>query len=262
METTFEYYLAKEALTFKYARGRSAIDGTELHPYHEILYFMGGKADFLSEHDRLTAMPGMLFIIPKETFHEFRIQCQDTYQRCVLNFPDDPVLQPMLQMLMTRIKVIPNPGSAIVSLLERVIQCLEENLDDFRRQTVLRAAFSLLLVELSLKTAGIVYPRARDDRTLIARALQYIGAHYTGDISVSGIARALHVSKSTLAHCFKKELNIPVYRYITEKRLVYAHKLIVQGIPPTEVCRRCGYSEYSAFYRAYVKMFHKAPRGA
>nr|MBQ4319131.1 AraC family transcriptional regulator [Clostridia bacterium] len=67
------------------------------------------------------------------------------------------------------------------------------------------------------------------------------------------------VSESTLFRTFRKELGITLHRYITEKRLSYARKLIMDNENPTNIFLDCGYGDYSSFYRAYSKMFGHPP---
>ena len=71
MKELYEHYIVKDNILFKHARGKSAMEGREIHPYHEILYFVNGAADFLSENKRITLEPDTLLMIPKETFHQF-----------------------------------------------------------------------------------------------------------------------------------------------------------------------------------------------
>ena len=61
-------------------------------------------------------------------------------------------------------------------------------------------------------------------------------------------------------HAFKTELNIiPAYKYIIEKKLIYAHKDIIASILPTEVSSKYGFSDYSCFYRHYKNHFGISP---
>ncbi|MBQ9985049.1 MAG: AraC family transcriptional regulator [Oscillospiraceae bacterium] len=73
------------------------------------------------------------------------------------------------------------------------------------------------------------------------------------------ISKEMNVSQATMFLCFKKQLGIPIYKYITEKRLIYAYKLITEGNPPTKIYSECGYKDYATFYKAYVKMFGHPP---
>ena len=126
------------------------------------------------------------------------------------------------------------------------------------KKVLLYAVFSQLLLELKLQT-GIATLNTRHENPLIAEALFWIDQNYQLPISLSDIAENLRVSPSSLSHTFRQELGISVYRYLTEKRLITAHSLITQGTPPTEAYLKCGWSDYSSFYRAYKRMFHTKP---
>jgi AraC-like DNA-binding protein len=54
-------------------------------------------------------------------------------------------------------------------------------------------------------------------------------------------------------------LGISVHRYITEKRMMHAFSKIKDGALPTKIYTECGYNDYATFYKAYVKIFGKAP---
>ena len=43
-------YIVNDTITFKYAKGVSSEIGKEFHAFHEIIYFMGGNAKFISEN--------------------------------------------------------------------------------------------------------------------------------------------------------------------------------------------------------------------
>lgn len=68
----------------------------------------------------------------------------------------------------------------------------------------------------------------------VGEALEYVNTHMTEDISVRDIADALNVSQSYLSHAFKKSTGYGLWNYVISKRLVYAQKLLVEGISVTE----------------------------
>ena len=49
----FERVTATDGIRFRYARGRSMQNGAEIHPFHEILFFIKGDAEFISEKERM-----------------------------------------------------------------------------------------------------------------------------------------------------------------------------------------------------------------
>ncbi|MBQ9116955.1 MAG: helix-turn-helix transcriptional regulator [Clostridia bacterium] len=258
MEQVFEMKAETDGIRFRYARGRSAQSGAEIHPYHEILYFIGGDAEFVSENERLRVPQNTLFIIPSGMFHRFDIRNQSTYERYVFNFASVPMeLAAVAAPLLDEIKVMAMRSEEIPRVFRRLGGMFGDGFSDAERRILMKALFYQLIMELGLDSESVIPLKVRSAESLVARAISYIDAHYRGRLGVGDVARALNVSESLLSHYFKRELNVSVYHYITEKRLALAHRLIDDGMPLTEVCQQCGYGDYSGFYRAYVKMFGK-----
>lgn len=93
----------------------------------------------------------------------------------------------------------------------------------------------------------------------ISDVLDYINAHLYEELSVARICEDCFLSRSQLNRLFKYATGTSVWQYITTKRLLRAKMLIRSGERPTDVCERCGFSEYSSFYRAYKAKFGNAP---
>ena len=79
------------------------------------------------------------------------------------------------------------------------------------------------------------------------------------ELSVEAVAKQLNVSASLLSHAFKKEMNISFYQYVLKKRLTLAFQKIKDGEPAVLVAERCGFHDYSNFYRQYKKAFGVTP---
>jgi len=89
--------------------------------------------------------------------------------------------------------------------------------------------------------------------------IQYIDNHLNEPLSVEKISHELKVSTSHLSHSFKKEIGIPIKKYITNQKLFLAQKLLQQGNSAQEVANSLGYEYYSTFYQQYVKRFRISP---
>lgn len=259
MENLYEKQLNYNQISFRYSRGKSHINGNEIHPYHEILYYMDGDVTFLSEEFQEELSSGTLLLIPKASYHQFNIGNQSKYTRLVLNFPDMDGTEGLLASTMSEIRIIRNLNSHLSGILKRMCQVLSSERPVEERSIFLQGAFLMLLAELNLEEVEISSPRPRQGDQLISRCIQYIDKKFTSDIGAEVIAREMNVSVSTLFHSFKKELGISVHRYIIEKRLIYAHKLISEGGKPTKIYLECGYNDYPTFYKAYLKMFGHTP---
>lgn len=259
MKPLLEHYLQTENLSFKYARGQSAREGKEIHPFHEILFYVNGDADFISEQERLTLPRESLILIPKETFHQFTFRHPELYERYVFNFQLSPEIKGVADHFLQGVSILHPTAPHISGLCRRLREACSENLTEDEKALLLRSVFSQLLIEISLLKSQLSFPKDRHANSFISRVLSYINNHCFEAITLQQISRAMDVSPSSLAHLFKEEFGISVYQYITEKRLVHAHRLISEGVSPSQACLKSGYNDYSAFYRAYRRMFGKAP---
>ena len=100
----------------------------------------------------------------------------------------------------------------------------------------------------------------QSEKSILSHCIAFIDEHFTENISVSDLAKKYFVSKSFLFTEFKKSFGISIHKYITQRRMIYAKRLLDEGKKPTDVYSLCGYSDYSTFYKAYNKRFGQSPR--
>ena len=92
------------------------------------------------------------------------------------------------------------------------------------------------------------------------RIINYINANISGDITPESIAKEFYISRSQLYYIFKKSIGSSVWDYITTKRLFLAKQMMLTGEKPTDVYQKCGFKEYTAFFRAYKNKFGSSPK--
>ena len=95
---------------------------------------------------------------------------------------------------------------------------------------------------------------------LLDQALAYVEAHLAEKITLGDIAKHCWVSQSTITQTFRNKLGVSFYRSVTQRRLIAAKTLIIEGVPLETVGRRVGFSDYSSFYRAFKQEFGISPR--
>lgn len=258
MNKFFEEKISYNQISFRYAQGRSLQRGNEIHTYHEILYYIDGDATFLSADFKEELSKGTLLVIPKEMYHKFHIKDQDQYIRLVINFPDLDIIKNILPDTMSQIRIIKNVNVNIRHLLNRMCDVICDAKTE-KSQIFLYGTFLSLLTEIGFDITNAIVPRFREKEQLISRCLSFIEENYTSSIHVDDIAKELCISSPTLFQYFKNELGVSIHKYITEKRMIYARKLIYRGENPTKIYKACGFSDYSSFYKAYRKMFLISP---
>ncbi|MBR3978553.1 MAG: helix-turn-helix domain-containing protein [Oscillospiraceae bacterium] len=102
--------------------------------------------------------------------------------------------------------------------------------------------------------------QARQLSALVEKVLGYIGENLSEPMTLEKIAEQFFVSKYYLSHTFSREVGVSVYRYILLRRLLLARQLLATGEPAGQVCRSCGFSDYTSFYRAFKSEYGISPR--
>lgn len=252
MVENFKYYLKDADIIFKYAVGPTEEKTKEFHCFNEIILFLGGDADFISENIHAKLLPNTLILIPKETYHQVIINGNiENYHRCIFQFPD------MLDITIHRSDKIfmAEYDMDFVFMFEKLIKIAKNPSSNAKVQ--LRALLSLILCEISVKCTDNSTQNRQSD--LIVSVIEYISKNLSKEISVHSIAKAANISPSSLAHIFKKEMNISIYQYILKKRLILAHHKITEGELASVAALECGFNDYSGFYKQYRKLFNQSP---
>ncbi len=94
---------------------------------------------------------------------------------------------------------------------------------------------------------------------VLLQAIEYVNRHYHQNLSLQQVAEACHISRSTLAHSFSRELGISFNKYIFQKRMAETERLLLQNVPLKAICRQVGYTDYPTFYRAFRKQYGMSP---
>ena len=259
--TSFEYKYTSHDILFRYAMGKSLQSGREIHPYHEILYFVDGGGRFLSEKFEQPLFEHTLFFIPQNTYHNFVIGDQSRYTRLVLNFTDTGTFANFGMFHDPQILILTGISQEMKHLMNTLCMMMADSDHGAPTDIKMYGTFLSLTAQIEMDIQKRIIPVSRDRDALISRSLQYIDRHFRTGIQVARMANHLNVSESSLHKCFKTHLGISVYRYITEKRMIHANVLLQQGNAPTKIYMECGYRDYPTFYKAYVKTFGHPPSG-
>ena len=97
-------------------------------------------------------------------------------------------------------------------------------------------------------------------RELLDEITAFIEEHYAEHLTLADFAKRYYISESTISHLFKQKMGVSLYRYLTQRRLIAAKNLILQGANLENVAERIGFSDYSTFYRAFKGEFGISPR--
>ena len=231
---------------------------THTHNTYELIYFLGGDATHVIEDRRYKLRRGDLIIIRPLQYHFIHIDTESDYERYdILIDPDahgiDSVT--MLGGFPDIINILDNPLA--VSVFER-LDFYRSELDDSDFYKLFPHILTELLYILSL-TPFKSDIKAIASSPLLTETLRYINDNLCTLTGIGEIAKKLFVSESYLFRIFKNELHQTPKKYIRDKRLLLAQKMISDGKKPIIVYEKCGFSDYTAFYRSYISFFGYSP---
>ena len=254
----FEHFIWGTNCHFKYAKGAPAVEGEEFHSYNELVFFMEGESRLISKHIQLDLEKGAVVIIPREQFHQFVITNPENYVRCIVGFENMEDFSLIIDEVVDEVMVISNPPFALRRVFDSLIRAVLSDLSDGEKQLFLRSCVYQSVLELKLFSGEHIHRNVLLS-SVTQQAMAYIDKNFSNDISVDSIAAALNTSLSSLSHKFKADLNISVYRYISEKRISVARQLVAQGESLTRAALLCGFKEYSSFFKLYKKRYSRKP---
>lgn len=94
----------------------------------------------------------------------------------------------------------------------------------------------------------------------IARAINWLKAHYDERLRIETLARDMHMSPSSLHHHFKAVTGMSPLQFQKQLRLQAARQLMLtEGIDAATAGHRVGYESPSQFGREYVRLFGVSP---
>lgn len=244
-----------------YPRPQKSYFGKHFHDYYELLLFKTGNINFIVENVRYTPNKNDLFLIPPGVYHFVDvINDERPYDRFVLQFDKTKVDENILDVVFHDKRCINlNALPEILEWFDRFHKYVniypEDQLAKIDRQLI----YELLMLLANQSDYSEHENISPETNPLITKALEYIEENFVNIHTIDDIANALYISKTHLFYCFKKYLSISPIRYVQAKKLMYARKLIKEGVKPTEVNTKCGIPEYTTFFRLYKKHFGFPP---
>ena len=240
-----------------------------IHEQHEIFYFMSGEAEYLVEGSKYPLQPGSLLIMQPAESHKIKILDSKRYERIAINFADTVIdfIDPM-HKLTEPFEDRPLGRGNLYAPSEFEGMRLEAAFSEIgsvtkdeqgNRTKALTYLFVVLdMISRAYKKRGT--SEYLSPQSLSERIMLYVNMHLFEELSVPLLAKQFFMSTSQFSRVFKQAAGASPWEYITIKRLTSAREKIRNGVSAQNACESCGFRDYSAFYRAYVKHFGSAPK--
>jgi AraC-like DNA-binding protein/quercetin dioxygenase-like cupin family protein len=151
------------------------------------------------------------------------------------------------------------------SVMRELIATLLSNDSRLRRETIFAEAGRYLLGQystLDLRNKTSPVPSSR----LIARACDYLHAHFRENIALEQLAEIARCSRLQLIEQFNRHVGMPPHSYQIQLRVQLAQQLLRRGQPIVEVAAECGFFDQSHLNRHFKKhvglppTYYRSPR--
>jgi len=232
------------------------------HENYELLYFIEGRGRYLVEGHEYPIGKDCVMIMRPGEVHRLLIDETVPYERICINFRPE-ILEPLdpegvlLSLydgrpLGTHNRYTVDHGEELLALLPETGKDAPSGIFELAARLFLfRCLYELC------RQSGQQHPTT--DSIPLEPVLQYINSHLTEELSLSHVTSRFYISPAQLNRLMKRSVGTTFWNYVQVKRLLIAKTMIRHGAPAGEAAARCGFGEYSAFYRAYRKQFGVSP---
>lgn len=237
------------------------------HLFYEILYCESADFQYLIGTERSQIQNGDIIVITPGTSHRplFPDHMPKPYHRLIMwispgfaknicqSSPDTTLLPGKSYVLRTA----GTPYQRLRRLFESSLQESRELAPGW--QTALCSNAAMLFVYLSRAGQTRMAETAPVFNELLDRIITYVDQNYPNKITLEETAHIFAVSSSMITHLFSSQMNVSFHRYVVQRRLIASKTLLAEGTPAVNVCTLTGFSDYSAFYRAFRKEYGISP---
>lgn len=241
------------------------------HSFYEILYCRNTcGAEYLVGAERYRLQKGDVIIIPPGVSHRplLPAEMKQPYKRDVLwisqeffsgmmqIFPDD-ILYRVTETRLVR--TADTPWEFLGDLFRRGVRESEEKRLGWE-VSVMGNTMQLIVFLRRAILDNTALPLMAEKPELLDQVLSYVENHLGEKITLSDVSRHFWVSQSTISQTFRRKMGVSFYRCVTQRRLIAAKTLILEGLALEACGTQVGFQDYSTFYRAFRQEYGISPR--
>lgn len=240
-----------------------------VHAQNEIYVFASGSATYLVEGNEYPLSIGSMLMIREGESHAVNIKSNEPYERFVINLsptftaaidPERRLLSPFYDRPLgvgNLYSAAELKGTSAIAALKAM--CVSQPDPEEQRLAILSQLLPLLYDVRGIFNARQNAEERGKTDILASQIIAHLNENLLSPITVTDVAKRFYLSVSQLERIFKQATHSSIWHYISAKRLAAARLRIENGMPSTRASEECGFGDYSAFYRAYIKEYGESP---
>lgn len=237
------------------------------HEFYEVYFFIDGEVDYWIEGSVYHLKAGDILLIDSMELHKPVPRSNaERYERIVLwinrsylSSVENGALEGCFRKKGRLLRLGANESRYLHTLARRLVE--EFYSEEKCSQSCAYGLLLQVLVALTRQTESATDHggESYSTPTFITDILSYIGKNYRQNLTLDHLASHFFINKYYLSHEFRKAVGTGVHRYIILKRLHYAYDALLAGEPAGEVAIQSGFSDYTAFYKAFKAEYGISP---
>lgn len=241
------------------------------HEFDKIVILISGTVDYSVEGTSYKLQPWDILLVRNHMIHKAVIDLSVPYERIIIYLnsayvdrfaPDSGLMECFAQAEKSRFCLM-RPDASEKQAVQKCLANIESCLDDegFGADIMRGSALTQLMVQLNriMQSNAAENSESAEYNEKIAAVLSYINEHLSAELSIDELAAKSYLSRYHFMRLFKAQTGCTVHNYIRQKRLNLAARLIREGMPAVRAASECGFSDYSAFHRAFTQTFGVSP---
>ena len=243
-----------------------------IHDCYEVYFSISGGKQFLIDNQVYDIAPGDLFLInqydshyltqiDKELHERIVIMIDPEYMRSVSSSETDldACFQNRSGSFSHKVSLTADQQSRFLYFVNKIITS-----NGYGHDLIERSTFTELFVMINKivqdreKQIDTEKPATYNDQ--VDAILSYLNNNIQYPISIGDLSRQFYISESYICRIFKSATGTTINKYITARRISIAKSLLAEGTGVSEVCERCGFSDYSNFLKAFTKSVGISPK--
>ena len=266
LEMSYRFVQAHQDISYSHAH-----ISLHSHSFYEILCCRNTcGAEYLVGTERYRLQKGDVIVVPPGVSHRPLLPepMDKPYVRDVLWLSTEfmnilrrmfPVLDAPMRDRRNLLRTANTRWEAVTELLRTAVQESERQAPGWDIIVCSNAITFIAQLQRALQS-GDTSPIRAETPDLLEQVLAYIERNLGKRITLADTARYFYVSSSTVSHLFQQKMGVSFYRFVTQRRLITAKRLIEEKMALETVAEKTGFSDYSAFYRAFRQEYGISPR--
>lgn len=248
----------QKSLRIVAAKKETVKEHTDLHWHDccELELVVGGRGTHIINGNSYPIREGDLYFLTREDNH--KIIADEPVTTLGIMF-DEELVSKSLFLSIPSVRVCSNDMIANIGGQKRT--CVEKYFENilseessenklFMSELYISGLIECIIIELFRALTESNSETISDDAA--NRSLMYIHSHYAEDITLSSLAKEVHMSPNYLSSYFKNAIGKNFKDYLIELRIKHAGRLLANtNLSVTDICFSCGFSSYAHFIRTF-----------